>query len=45
MDQVIFGFIEGVDALLEIGAVEVNVRRAGNVERFEFFGSADVQDY
>src|SRR5258705_48948 len=45
MDQVVFGFIEGVDALLEIGAVEVNVRGAGNVEGSEFFGSADIEDY
>ncbi len=45
MDQVVFGFIEGVDALLEIGAMEINVRGAGNVEGFEFFGSADVEDH
>lgn len=44
MDQVVFGFIESVDSLLEIGAVEVNVRGSGNVEGSEFFGSADIED-
>lgn len=44
MDQVGFGLVEGADALFEIGAIEINIRRAGNVERFEFFWCADVED-
>lgn len=44
MDQVGFGLVEGVDALLEVGAIEINIRCAGNVERFEFFWCADVED-
>ena len=44
VDEIGFGFIEGVDALLEIGAMEIDVRCACNVERFEFLGCANIED-
>jgi len=44
VDEIGFGFIEGIDALLEIGAVEIDVRRASNVERFEFLRCANIEN-
>jgi len=32
VDEIGFGFIEGVDTLLEIGAMEIDVRCACNME-------------
>lgn len=44
MHQVRFRFIERVDAFFEIRTVEIDVGRAGDVERFEFRWSANVKD-
>jgi len=44
MDQIGFGFVEGVDALLKIGAMEINVSRAGDVKGFEFIRCANIKD-
>lgn len=44
MDEISFGFVEGVNALLEVGAIEINVRRAGDVKGFEFLRCANIED-
>ena len=44
VEEISFGFIEGIDALLEIGAVKINVRCAGYVERLEFLRRANIED-
>ena len=44
MDKIGFGFVEGANALLEIGAVEIDVRGTGNVERFEFLRCANIEN-
>lgn len=44
VDEIGFGFIQRANALLEIGAVEIDIRRTGNMERFEFLGCANIED-
>ena len=44
MDEIGFGFIQRANALLEIGAMEIDVRCAGNMERLEFLGCSNIED-
>ena len=44
MDQIGFGFVEGVDALLKIGAMEIDVGRTGDVKGFEFLRCSNIED-
>lgn len=45
MDEVVFGFVQRVDLLLEIGRIKIDVGRAGDVVGFEFLGRADVENH
>src|SRR6266850_5098079 len=45
VDEVAFVFVEVGDALLKISRAEVDVRRARDVARLEFFRRANVQDH
>src|SRR5882672_10441935 len=44
MEQVGFGFVEGVDALLEIGAMKIDIGHACDMEGFEFTKRTNIED-
>ena len=44
VNEISFGFIQRTNTLLEIGAVEIDIGRSCDVERFEFLGGPNIED-